>query len=96
MQNTRDLLSAHSGNAGKGDADRSPGWRDKYDIPPSGDMIGFTQVGPSKIRKVYPAGFLKQLPRPAEVTTEPCANFTPEDLAKMRANIGFDPLARRP
>jgi hypothetical protein len=47
----RDLFPGHS--AGKGDAERSPGWRDHYDIPPSGDMTGFKRVAVNRLRKVY-------------------------------------------
>jgi hypothetical protein len=54
MENSRDLFSSH-GSAGKGDRERSSGWRDRYDLPPSGDMTGWRRVGPSKWRKVYGA-----------------------------------------
>lgn len=40
--------------AGKGDADRSPGWRDHYDeIDWSGSQTGFEQVGSHKQVKRY-------------------------------------------
>jgi len=47
-RNTRDL-GLSSGAAGKGDADRSPGWRKRYDTInwPSGGK------GPKKFHKVY-------------------------------------------
>lgn len=63
-RNSRDLFPGTG--AGKGDAERSPGWRDNYDsidfhrhqpnaagtaLEPKPD--GFTRVSPARIRKVY-------------------------------------------
>ena len=61
--NSRDLMPDHSG-AGKGDADRSPGWRDHYDeiewgsgmrYPSDNCPVGFFPIGPKRYRKVYGA-----------------------------------------
>jgi hypothetical protein len=43
------------GSAGKGDADRSPGWRNHYHEVNwgSGTASRFESVGPKRIRKVY-------------------------------------------
>jgi hypothetical protein len=45
-----------SSGAGKGDADRSPGWRDNYDdidFKRDVEHDGFTQIGHGRHRKVY-------------------------------------------
>jgi hypothetical protein len=55
-RNSRDLLGAHPGQNGKGDADRSPGWRGHYDEvswPAPSAEEGFVQTGPKSFRKVY-------------------------------------------
>jgi hypothetical protein len=64
-QSNRDLLSAH-GAAGKGDADRSPGWRDGYgDVADLGsrpsEAEGFRQTGAGRWRKVYGNAALDKL-----------------------------------
>jgi hypothetical protein len=63
---TRDLMSSHNTGAGKGDADRSPGWRDGYEeIDWKRDLEndGFTQVGHGRYRKVYgPKSSFEEIP----------------------------------
>lgn len=64
-QSNRDLLSAH-GAAGKGDADRSPGWRDNYgEVSGVGtrptEAEGFRRVGSGRYRKVYGNAALDKL-----------------------------------
>jgi hypothetical protein len=52
-QTNRDLFSSH-GAAGKGDADRSPKWRDHYDeIDWHHRPDEFKQVRPGLKRKIY-------------------------------------------
>ena len=75
MSNPRDLLTAHNTQAGKGDAERSPGWRDKFDLPQSKSIPGMVQVGPGRFRKVYGASTL-------------CEGFKIEELAKVCAQAG--------
>jgi hypothetical protein len=49
--NTRDLLNHQ---AGKGDKERSPGWRENYpEIEWGKPTEGFVEVRPGKVRKVY-------------------------------------------
>jgi hypothetical protein len=51
MTNTRDLFGADHG-AGKGDCDRSPGWREQYDtINWPKDNSGFRTVGGKQIKR---------------------------------------------
>lgn len=62
-RNSRDLFPGHG--AGKGDGDRSPGWREKYNevdfhrasTPAAAKLNdyynGFREVSPNRIRKVY-------------------------------------------
>lgn len=53
----RDMLDSHG--AGKGDADRSPKWREHYDEVEWGQKYkglnqpGFESIGPGRIRKTY-------------------------------------------
>ncbi len=47
-------LSSHNTGAGKGDKDRSPGWRNNYEeINWNKNNDGFVQVRPGRLRKVY-------------------------------------------
>lgn len=51
----RGLLDSHNTQNGKGDADRSPKWRDHYhevDWQPGTDS-GFRQISPKHFRKTY-------------------------------------------
>lgn len=51
-QTQRHLLESHG--AGKGDADRSPGWREQYDtVAWPHDDAGFERVGTHKQVKRY-------------------------------------------
>lgn len=63
-RNSRDLFPGHG--AGKGDKERSPGWRDHYDdidwqrsalftfdCDPNLWSDGFRKVSPNRIRKTY-------------------------------------------
>jgi hypothetical protein len=49
-------LSSQAGVNGKGDADRSPGWRHNYSEIDWGilEAEGFERIGPGRIRKTYP------------------------------------------
>jgi hypothetical protein len=62
-------LSSQAGVNGKGDKERSPGWRDHYDeidFHREGRPVvfddGFRYVGPGRIRKVYGPGAAKFAP----------------------------------